>query len=471
MQKTPPPETASSSEFSVQLLNPKLTFDEIIEKLGINNFNLRVYLFIALFFIADGSEMVVLSLLITKLSDIWLLTPFESSLGSLIFIGFAIGSLCSGFISDRKGRRPAYLLGSIIVLIFAAGSSLSQGFYSFLFLRIICGFGICLAIPALFALATELTPSDSRSAALNNVWAFFPTGSAFVVIMTKFCIDLEYGWRYILLFASFPCVVLFAFAYKIPESPRFHMSNGHYEKAFEELEKIIEFTGKKEQITITEQCKQDLISEAELLNLNREKADYRMLIAPDYQKLTFLINCIYFLVSWNYYGATYILPQIFEKEHINNEENVGDVYNSLLIGCLMEIPSCLLAGYLANHPRLGRVKTMILGFSINLIAAVFVLMFPFGMPIWAAIFKCSVAISFNVIYVYACEAYPTKIRSMGVGLGNFCTRFAAILTPFLSQILFDYYEKIPFMVFTGGAVLGVVFCWSLPFETYHKGLK
>jgi len=320
-------------------------------------------------------------------------------------------------------------------------------------------------------LATELTPSDSRSAALNNVWAFFPTGSAVVVIMTKYCIDLEDGWRYILLFASFPCTILFAFAYKVPESPRFHMSNGQYEKAFEELDKIIEFTGKKDQINITEQVKQDLINEAELVNLNLQKADYRMLIAPDYRRLTFLINCIYFLVSWNYYGATYILPQIFAKEHQNNEGNVGDVYNSLLVGCIMEIPSCLLAGYLANHRYLLRVRTMILGFSINGIAALFVMFIPFGMAFWAAIFKCSVAISFNVIYVYACEAYPTKIRSMGVGLGNFCTRFAAILTPFLCQILFDYYEKIPFILFFGGAMLGVFFCLSLPFETYHKALK
>ena len=458
--------------FKKSLLSPKITFDEIIEKLGINRFNIRVFFFIALFMMADGSEMVVLSLLIPKLTEVWDLSSFEkSSLGSSIFIGFATGSLCSGYVSDRKGRRPAYLIGSTLVLIFATFSSLAQGFFSFIALRVVCGFGIGLAIPALFALATELTPAENRSVVLNNVWSVFPIGAAFVILMTKFFIDSENGWRFVLLFASFPCFILLLFSYKVPESPRFHLSNGNFEKAFEELDTIIEFSGLKEKITIQEKDKQDLIYEANLCHLNKEVADYKMLFSPEYKKLTFLICSIYFLVSFIYYGATYILPQIFEEEHDKKQGNVGDVYFSLLVSCFFEVPSCVLAGYLGNHRYLLRVKTMILGFVVNGIAMLIIMIFPKAMVISVAIFKSSISISFNVLFVYACEAYPTKIRSMGVGLGNSCTRFAAILTPFISQFLFDIYEKLPFIAYGFGAVLGVVSCLALPFETGHMTLK
>ena len=454
------------------LLGQKMSFDKVIETLGINKFNKRVYFFIALFFMADGSEMAVLSLLINKLTELWDLSSYEKgSLGSSVFVGFAIGSLCSGIISDRKGRRPAYLIGSTLVTIFAAASSLAQGFLSFVFLRIICGFGIGLSIPALFALATELTPAYYRSIILNNVWAVFPIGAAFVIIMTKFFIDLENGWRYILLFASFPCIILLIFSCNVPESPRFHISNRQYEKGFEELDKIIEFAEMKDKITIRAKDREDLISEAEEHHLNQLPAEYSMLFTPEYKKVTVLICCIYFLVSFNYYGASYILPQMFEEEKDSNKGNVGDVYFSLLLGCFFEVPSCVLAGYLANNKHLLRVKTMMLGFFVCGIAAFLLLIFPQSMALAAAIFKSSIAISFNVMFVYACEAYPTKIRSMGVGLGNSCTRFAAILTPFLSQILFDYNEFLPFIFYTFAAFLGVFCCYILPFETYNLVLN
>ena len=458
--------------FKNSLLASQITFDDVIERLGINKFNLRVFLFIALFFMADGSEMVVLSLLLTKLTEVWQLNSFEKgSLGSSIFIGFAMGSLCSGYISDRRGRRPAYLIGATLVMIFASLSSLAQGFFSFILLRIICGFGIGLAIPALFALATELTPVDYRSAVLNNVWSIFPIGASFVIIMTKFFINTENGWRYVLLFASLPCCILLLFSYKVPESPRFHMSNGNYEKGFQNLDSIIVYSGLQEKVIITEKEKEDLINEAEQCQINKQKADYRILFSPEYKKLTILICSIYFLVSLNYYGATYILPQIFEEEHEKNSENVGDIYISLLLGCFFEVPACLLSGYLANHRHLLRIKTMMLGFLMNVVASIIILSYPHGISFTAALFKFSVVIPFNVIYVYACEAYPTKIRSMGVGLGNSCTRIAAILTPFISQFLFDIDEKLPFIVYGIGGGIGVAVCIMLPYETRHLGLK
>ena len=355
-------------------------------------------------------------------------------------------------------------------MIFAAGSNLAQGFFSFIGLRIVCGFGIGLAVPALFALATELTPSNYRSMILNNVWMFFPIGAAFVILMAKYFIEVENGWRYILLFASFPCLILIIFSFKVPESPRFHMSNGQYEKAFEQLDKIIEFSRMKDKIIITEEDKLDLIIEAENHHLNKQDANYRMLFAPEYRRLTLFICGIYFLVSMNYYGATYILPQIFKVEHDESKDNVGDVYMSLLVSCFFEVPSYLLAGYLANRPCLFRVKTIMLGFFMNSISAIFVLIFPQAITLFAALFKSSISISFCVMYVYACEAYPTKIRSMGVGLGNTCARFAAILTPFISQFLFDIHEVLPFIFYAFGAILGVIFCIALPYESYSLKL-
>lgn len=450
----------------------KTNFDSVLTRLGVNRFTIRVFLFIGLFFMADGSEMIVLSLLVSKLSEIFELNSFEKgSLGSSIFIGFAAGSLFSGWVSDRKGRRTCYLFGSSLVMIFALLSSLAQGYYSFILLRIVCGFGIGMAIPALFALATEVTPKEYRSIVLNNVWSIFPIGAAFVILMAKFFIDLENGWRYILLFAALPCVILLFLSHNVPESPRFYLSNGEYEKGFAQIQKIVDFSLLNDKFELSERDKRDLIAEVEYIKLNKEESSYKLLFTPEYRRVTFLICCIFFIVSLNYYGAIFILPQIFEKENESEEKNVGDIYISLLFGCFLEVPSYFLAGYLGNHPHLLRIKTMILGFVLNGFAAFIVLIYPAGITLFSALFKCSVAISFSVIFVYACEAYPTKIRSMGVGLGHSCTRIAAILTPFISQYFFEISHLLPFIFYIIGAVAGVVCCIALPFETYDFILK
>ena len=456
----------------IDLFGQKMTFDKLIEILGLNRFNIRIYLFIGLFLMTDGSELIVLSLLINKLTEFWELSSFEKGfLGSAVFVGIALGSFFSGYISDRKGRSPAYIIGSLLVLIFAAGSSLSQGPFSFIILRIICGFGIGITIPALYALATELTPSYNRSIILTHVWIFFPMGAGFVIVLTKYLIEYENGWRYILLFSSFPCLILLILSWNMPESPKFYFSNGQYEKGFDQLEKIIKFANMKDKINLSENDRQDLISEAKEYQLNMQPANYKMLFTPMYKKVTFLICIINFIVSLNYYGASFILPQIFEKELDNKQGNIEDVYYSLFWGCLFEVPSFMISGYLSNYKHLLRIKTIMLGFILNAFITIILLIFPQVITLASALFKSTINISFNIIYVYACEAYPTKIRSMGVGLGGTFTRIAGIFTPLISQIFFEIHEFLPFYIYLIGALFGVFIALRLPYETYNLKLN
>ena len=454
------------------LFLPKLTFEQIIEQMGLNSFNIRVFCFIGLFIICDGSEMVVLGLLTTKLTEVWDLTSFEKgALGSSIFIGFATGSLCSGYISDRNGRKPSFVIGIILVLLFASLSSLAQGFFTFVGLRIICGFGIGFAIPALMALFTELAPTEYRSPVLNNLWAVFPIGACFVIILTKFLINTESGWRYILLFASFPCIILLLLSWRMPESPRFLLNNGKFERGFQELDKIITLSGFHDKIILTEIDKQSLMNEIQITSSSTQETDYKMLFSPEYKKLTSLICSLYFLISFIYYGAVFIVPQIFEAVQSKQPENEGDIYSSMLLSAVLEIPMCIISGYLGNNKHLMRLGTMKLGFSVILMGVLIFLFFPNSLVFAVVVFKSGSQMAFSMIDLYTCEAYPTKIRAMGIGLGNTFNRIAAIFTPIISQILFDGYEKLPFIAFGFGAVFGVLACVSLPFETGGRALK
>ena len=83
-----------SSQSAVNNIYQGKLIDTIIEGIGLNKHILSIYLIISLFLLADGGEMIVLSLLITKLGTLWGLSELQKGLlGSGVFVGFFIGSL------------------------------------------------------------------------------------------------------------------------------------------------------------------------------------------------------------------------------------------------------------------------------------------------------------------------------------------------------------------------------------------
>ena len=55
----------------------------------------------------------------------------------------------------------------------------------------------------------------------------------------------------------------------------------------------------------------------------------------------------------------------------------------------------------------------------------------------ACLVKLSVAASFCAMYIYTSEAFPTKVRSEGLGLGSVFMRTAGCLTPLVGELLID----------------------------------
>ena len=113
-------------------------FDKILDEIEITWYNMRIYLLISLFFLDDGVEMIVLSLIIKKLSKIWNLSNSQKGITrSAVFEGFFIWLLIDGKLSDTYGLKPVFVVGAVIVLIFSLASAftsdvISSWFYAVL---------------------------------------------------------------------------------------------------------------------------------------------------------------------------------------------------------------------------------------------------------------------------------------------------------------------------------------------------
>ncbi len=200
-----------------------------------------MYLIVCLFFLADGGEMVALSMILPKVSKIWNLTSSQKGLlGSSVFIGIFIGAIVCGKYSDIKGRKPFFVIGSVIVSIFAFLSAFVNDYVSFIICRGMSGLGTGLCMPSAFSLATEITPSKIRHYSIVMIWFFYPFGSITIICLVKLLMPYESGWRYILAFASLPCFLGLILSVKIFESPKFLLTVERYEEGFECLQTIID---------------------------------------------------------------------------------------------------------------------------------------------------------------------------------------------------------------------------------------
>ena len=190
--------------------------DDIVNNAGITRYHYKIYTVISLFFLADGAEMIVISLLVSKLGSLWNLNDSQKGfMGSAVFVGFFFGALMAGKLSDTRGRKPVYIVGSLIVSIFSTLSALSPNYMCFIAFRALNGFGIGMCIPSASSLAAEITPTKWRAWVLNCVWIFFPFGEVFAVLLANAYIDEDYGWRLLLGFAAVPAFIAFGLSFFI----------------------------------------------------------------------------------------------------------------------------------------------------------------------------------------------------------------------------------------------------------------
>ncbi len=159
---------------------------------------------------SDGSEMVVVSLIIRKLETKWNLTPLKKALaGGAIFNGFLLGSLISGKIMDYKGRKFTIVLGSILFLLFGIISSIATEFYSFMSFRIGVGIGLGFVIPTTQTFITELSPKRYLGVISIMIWLGFPLGEMYMCYVShSFSLDdVTYhheNWQIVMILAALP---------------------------------------------------------------------------------------------------------------------------------------------------------------------------------------------------------------------------------------------------------------------------
>ncbi|KAK5849631.1 hypothetical protein PBY51_013951 [Eleginops maclovinus] len=159
---------------------------------------------------------------------------------SMSMAGVLVGALAFGAISDRFGRRFAFLVSLLLLLVFSVGSAFSPNVYVYMVFKSICG--ASLVIPMLMSvMAVEWTHPSKASFCTMLILMFFSAG----LMMLSGIAYLIHDWRILQLVLFSPLVLILGIYYwLLPESARWLMTQGRKEEALKELRRAARLNGK-----------------------------------------------------------------------------------------------------------------------------------------------------------------------------------------------------------------------------------
>jgi MFS family permease len=210
-----------------------------LDRLPWSRWHWRVVVALGITWTLDGLEVTIVGAVASVLGrpDALGLADHEIGLAASAYLAGAIaGALCFGHLTDELGRKRLFLASLSLYLVATLLTSVSVGFASFAFFRLLTGAGIGGEYAAINSAIDELLPARVRGRADLAINGTFWLGTALGAAASLLLLDpnvlpVAIGWR-----ACFALGGLLAFAVALvrrhlPESPRWLLMRGRVAEA------------------------------------------------------------------------------------------------------------------------------------------------------------------------------------------------------------------------------------------------
>eukprot|EP01117_Protostelium_nocturnum_P015348 TRINITY_DN5945_c0_g1_i1.p1 TRINITY_DN5945_c0_g1~~TRINITY_DN5945_c0_g1_i1.p1 ORF type:complete len:478 (-),score=122.17 TRINITY_DN5945_c0_g1_i1:115-1548(-) len=411
--------------------------------------------------IADAFELMLLTFLLPAVQKEWNVNKFqESSVASISFLGMLLGAPIWGFLSDRFGRRTAFFISIGATSTFGLLSAVSPNIWFLLFARLMVGFGVSGAhVP--FSLLVEYLPIEARGRTLISLQAFWTLGTVGEAAMAWGVLP-TLGWRWLLAFSALPSVVLIVFYRVIPESPRYLLQQGRRAEAEQALRVAALKNGREVpigQLTLDQS-----------LDIHQPKdLPFSQLLNPTFRMITLTLWWIWTSNTFAYYGIVLVTPQYFQSREGPSDNVEQEIFLTTFITAVAEFPGLLITAYLVD--KIGRKKSQA---SLFAACGVFTLLFlydkSFGFSTFTAVMsRMAISGVFAATWLYTPEAYPTRIRSTGLGVCVAFSRIAAMSSPYVAKMFGNI--QVPIVLYSLACFSAVIASYLLPAETVKQDIK
>jgi putative MFS transporter len=434
-----------------------VSYDRALEQVGYGRFQRRLLWICGLGWAADAMEVMLISFALPAMGAEWSLGAAKKGLlATAIFVGMFVGALFWGRLADRIGRKGAFVATIAVDSIFGLASAFAPSFPVFLALRALTGFGVGGTLPVDYGMFTEYVPAQDRGKRLVLLESFWALGTVAAAGMAWLIVP-RLGWRALFAVSAVPGLLLFLVRSSVPESPRFLLASGRGGEARAILERVAAVNG-------------STLPEGDLEAPDTASGRAIDLFAPRLRRTTFLLWLVWFTISVGYYGAFTWLPSWLRSKGVS----LPALYPYATLMALAQLPGYFSAAYLVE--RWGRRTTLgvyLAGSGLGALGFAFAVS-PASVAVAAALLSFFALGAWGALYAYTPEAYPTKIRTTGIGAASGMTRLAGIVAPSVGALAAGGAGAsllTPLAVFACAYFAGSAGAFMLPHETRNAELE
>ncbi len=366
-------------------------------------------------------------------ADLHLSTLMEGLVGASPLIGIFAGGPLFGWLADRIGRRPVFLVD---MLIFLLGSFL-QFFVTdgpqLFSIRLVMGIAIGGEYAIGAPLLSEYAPRHNRGRLLASLEISWYVGYMLATGVGALFASVHGGWRWSLASSAVIALVCVALRGGIPESARWLISKGRHEEARALI------------------ARYGLEVDAEAEMAQREQRDsLRALFTREHLRSTVFASAFWAALVLPYFAIGTFWTQVFDA--------LGMAHHATLALMVYSVTAVLgvTAGCLVVD-RIGRRKLLIPPFWITAVCLAVVAVWPTSTAVIVGGFLFFIflnAASSALTAVYPLEVFPTSMRTTGVGFAAAMSRVGAAIGTFLLPMGLARFG-IEFVLLVGAGVLAL----------------
>ncbi|XP_066064275.1 uncharacterized protein [Chamaea fasciata] len=403
----------------------------------------------------DYDRSVYVSTIVTEWDLVCGYRQLRQMAQSIYMAGVLVGALVLGGLSDRFGRKAMLMWSYLQLGVMGTCTAFAPNYASYCVFRFaggmaLSGFGLSIA-----CLVVEWIPTPYRAITVAITGFAYTLGQ---IILAGVAYAVPH-WRWLQLSVSLPFFVFLLYSWWLAESARWLVLSGKAERAVKVLQRVAAFNNRREEgekITV-EMLKSNMKEELAALKSSYTVSD--LVRTPVIRHIFFCLSIVWFSISFSYYGLAMDL------------QNFGvSIYLIQVIFGAVDFPAKVVVTVSLSYVgrRLSLVVALFLA-GLVIVANIFV---PTELQTvrtaLAVIGKGCLSASFNCVFLYTTELYPTPIRQTGLGFGSTMARVGGIVAP-LVKMMDEYYPFLPPAVYGVAPVVAAVAAAFLP-ETLNTPL-
>lgn len=363
----------------------------------------------------DAMDVGLISFIMAALVVEWDLSKTEVSwLGSVGFIGMALGATLGGLLADKFGRRQVFALTLLVYGVATGASALAGSLALLMILRFFVGLGLGTELPVASTLISEFSPRAVRGRMVVLLEAFWAVGWILAAVIGTFVVaSSPNGWRWALALGCIPALYSLIVRMGLPESVRFLESKNRHDEA--------------EKVVASFEASPQAFAIRPAPPARTTKVTAHHIWDPSVRGRTTALWIIWFCVNFSYYGAFIWIPSLLHSQGFTLVKS----FSFTLIITLAQLPGYAVAAVLIEN--WGRRKTLA-AFLVG--SAVAAWLFGMSSEQWQIITAGCLLSFFNLgawgaLYAVGPELYPTNIRAAGTGAAAGFGRIASIIAPLM----------------------------------------